>query len=89
MTSLNLYNMFEIVSNPFMEMAQGVASNGLSYIAEKKSKNNYFGWLWWLLIPIVLLAMGIIYLAYQEKKQEELKVIHNEKLEEKRVEGLE
>ena len=81
--------MFEIVSNPFMEMAQGVALNGLGYIAEKKSKNNYFGWLWWLLIPIVLLAMGLIYLAYQEKKQEELKVIHNEKLEEKRVEGLE
>ena len=81
--------MFEIVSNPFMEMAQGVASNGLSYIAEKKSKNNYFGWLWWLLIPIVLLAMGIIYLAYQEKKQKELEVIEKEKLEEKRVECLE
>jgi cbb3-type cytochrome oxidase subunit 3 len=74
--------MFEIISNPFMEMAQGVATNGLGYIAEKSSKSNNFGWLWWLLVPIVLVIMGLVYIAYQDKKKKELEEAWKRKLEE-------
>lgn len=84
--------MFEIVSNPFMEMAQGVATNGLGYIAEKSSKSNNFGWLWWLLIPIVLVIMGLVYIAHQDKKKEELEEARKrklEELEEERIKALE
>lgn len=61
--------MFEIVSNPFQEMVQGVAENDLGYIAEKSSKSNNFGWLWWLLIPIVLVIMDLFTLPIKIRKR--------------------
>jgi cbb3-type cytochrome oxidase subunit 3 len=74
--------MFHVVSNPFAEMAQGVAESGIGYIAEKSSKSDNFGWLWWLLIPIVLVIMGLVYIAYQDKKKKELEEARKRKLEE-------
>ncbi len=80
--------MFEIVSNPFMEMAQGVATNGLGYIAEKSSKSDNFSWLWWLLVPIVLVIMGLVYIAHQDKKKQ-LEEARKRKLEEEKTKALE
>jgi hypothetical protein len=63
--------MFQIISNPFAEMAQGVVSNGLDYIAERSEKSESFAWLWWI-AGAILTTIGIILLSnYQKKKKEE------------------
>jgi hypothetical protein len=53
------------------------STNGLGYIAEESSKSESFGCLWWLLIPIVLMIMGLVYIAYQDNKKEELEEVIN------------
>ena len=74
--------MFEVISNPFVEMAQGVVSNGLGYVAKKSVKS--FGWLWWLLLPIIVLLGIFLLLAHQHKKKvEEQKKVDEEKEEQK------
>ena len=63
--------MFQIISNPFAEMAQGVVSNGLGYIAERSEKSESFAWLWWI-VAVVLTTIGVILFSnYQKKKEEE------------------
>ena len=59
--------MFQIISNPFVEMAQGVVSNGLGYIAERSEKSESFAWLWWIAGAIVTIV-GLIFLSNHQDK---------------------
>jgi uncharacterized protein HemX len=61
--------MFQIVSNPFVEMTQGVVSNGLGYIAEKSKKSDSFVWLWWI-AGAILTAVGFFLFTNHQKKKE-------------------
>lgn len=75
--------MFEVISNPFTEMAQGVVSNGLGYVAEKRSKS--YAWVWWSLL-ILLLTVGMaLYVDFEEKKtKKKLEEEKQKKLEEEK-----
>ena len=68
--------MFEVISNPFEEMTQGVVSSGLGYIAEKSSRS--FAWLWWLLLPLLLILALAMYVGRQEKKKQEAKKLEED-----------
>ena len=59
--------MFQIISNPFVEMAQGVVSNGLGYIAERSEKSESFAWLWWIAGAIVTIV-GLIFISNHQDK---------------------
>ena len=67
--------MFQIVSNPFVEMTQGVVSSGLGYIVKRSEKSKNSAWFW--LITAAILT--IIYLAILSKNQDKK---HQRKLEE-------
>lgn len=78
--------MFEVASNPFTEMTQGVIKNGLGYIAEKSvsyvaDKNSRsWSWVWWLLIPILVIGgIGYYLILENRKKVEEQKKIEEDK----------
>ena len=68
--------MFKQVSFPFAEMAQGVVSNGLGYVAEKSVKS--LAWLWWLLLSLSKIIGGIIYFICQGKKKKEAEKLEEE-----------
>ncbi|MDZ7896637.1 MAG: hypothetical protein U5N85_01210 [Arcicella sp.] len=78
--------MFHVVSNPFAEMAQGVAENGLGYIAQSsvsyiaKKKDKSWAWVWWILLPILIVG-GVLYCLIEEdkRKKEAQKKIEEEK----------
>ena len=80
--------MFHIVSNPFVEMTQGVVSSGLGYIAERSEKSRSFAWVWWIVAGI-LATIGLVILSnyqdkeYQKELDEELR-----KFEEKKIKAL-
>ena len=75
--------MFEVISNPFEEMTQGVVSNGLGYVAEKKNKS--YAWVWWTLL-IVLITVGmVLFVSFEEKKiKEKLEAEKRKKLAEEK-----
>jgi hypothetical protein len=60
--------MFEIVSNPFAEMAQGVIWNGLGYVAKKKENSKDWFWLWWTL-GVGLTGLAFFLFDRKEKKR--------------------
>jgi hypothetical protein len=65
--------MFRIVSNPFVEMAQGAVSNGLGYIAERGEESKDFSWFWWIVTGILTLIGVVLISNYHDK-------IHQKKL---------
>ena len=73
--------MFKQVSFPFAEMAQGVVSNGLGYVAEKSVKS--LAWLWWLLLSLSMIIGGIIYFVKQDKKKREVNKLAEEQEKQK------
>ena len=80
--------MFRIVSNPFVEMTQGVVSNGLGYIAERGEESKSFAWFWWI-ITVVITLIGVVLISnYHDKKHQEELEVEQEKLEEKRIKPL-
>jgi hypothetical protein len=71
---------------PFAEMAQGVAENGLgyiatksvSYVAEKSGKS--WSCVLWLLIPILIIGgIGYYLISENKKKVEEQRKIEEDK----------
>jgi phosphotransferase system glucose/maltose/N-acetylglucosamine-specific IIC component len=83
--------MFHVVSNPFAEMAQGVAENGLGYIAQSsvsyiaEKKDSSWSWIWWIVLPILIVGGIFYYLIAQDKKEKEAR----EKIEEEKQKLLE
>ncbi|PWK28248.1 hypothetical protein LV89_01029 [Arcicella aurantiaca] len=65
--------MFYVVSNPFVEMAQGAVSNGLGYIAKQSEKSENFAWLWWIAGVLLTCVAFLFFINYQEKKDEKKK----------------
>ena len=78
--------MFEVISNPFIEMAQGVAENGLGYIAQSsvayivQKKDKSWSWILWILLPILILGGVAYYLITEDNREkEEQRKIEEEK----------
>ena len=77
--------MFHIVSNPFVEMTQGVVSNGLGYATERSEKSEDFVWFWKIVI-VILTIVGVILISNYHDKKYQMKLEEEQrKLEERRV----
>jgi len=80
--------MFRIVSNPFVEMTQGVVSNGLGYLAERSEDNKNFAWFWWILTAIITYIGVVLISNYHDKKHKLELEEEQRKLEERRIKAL-
>ena len=54
--------MFLIVSNPFVEMTQGVVSNGLGYATERSQESENFAWFWKIVI-VIFIIIGVVLIS--------------------------
>ena len=75
--------MFQIVSNPFLEMAQGAVSNGLGYATERSEKSENFAW-FWKLIVVILIIIGVVLISnYHDKRN--LRILEEERERQKLI----
>ena len=80
--------MFHIISNPFLEMAQGAVSNGLGYATERSEESENFAW-FWRIIVVIFIIIGVVLISnYHDKIHREKLEEEREKFEEKRVKSL-
>ena len=80
--------MFHIISNPFLEMAQGAVSNGLGYATERSEESENFTW-FWKIVVVLFIIMGVVLISnYHDKIHREKLEEEREKFEEKRVKSL-
>jgi hypothetical protein len=75
--------MFQIVSNPFVQMTQGVVSNGLGYATERSEKSEDFVWFWKIVI-VILTVVGVILISnYHDKRN--LRILEEERERQKLI----
>ena len=80
--------MFHIISNPFLEMAQGAVSNGLGYATERSEESENFAW-FWRIVVVIFIIIGVVLISnYHDKIHREKLEEEREKFEEKRVKSL-
>ena len=80
--------MFRIVSNPFVEMTQGVVSNGLGYLTKRSEESKSFAWFWWIVTGLLTIVGVILISNYQDKKHQTELEEEQRKFEERRLKAL-